>query len=315
MEFFIFHFKLHLISWPSLELCDSFLPFPPRPLFLVKESRAWLPLELIRAAQLPPPCGLVEEAGLRLEQPSIRNGQGAFVEAAVSLSGLSLSVSLSVTARLLRGTGNPEPGQHPKVLLPPVQRQRGQLEWCHSHSSKWLRSLSKDAARAWSFLEMSSERSVWSGSWLMNCPGSDTSSPLEITLKMARKRGGAGFRGRVSAGADSSLERHLSGHIPVLPSPLAGRSITAAAWAPHDPKCRDLGGVLWLQDFIVTTAQREWQQRLGWDMWNTGALALSSFTPSVHCSHGCICRGDSGWGEDGSDTWIWLLCKSTKHEV
>lgn len=159
------------------------------------------------------------------------------------------------------------------------------------------------------------ERNVWSGSWLMNCPGSDTSSPLEITLKMARKRGGAGFRGRVSAGADSSLERHLSGHIPVLPSPLAGRSITAAAWAPHDPKCRDLGGVLWLQDFIVTTAQREWQQRLGWDMWNSGALALSSFTPSVHCSHGCICRGDSGWGEDGSDTWMWLLCKSTKHEV
>lgn len=29
MEFFIFHFKLHLISWPSLELCDSFLPFSP----------------------------------------------------------------------------------------------------------------------------------------------------------------------------------------------------------------------------------------------------------------------------------------------
>lgn len=60
-------------------------------------------------------------------------------------------------------------------------------------------------------------------------------------------------------GACSSLEMHPSGHIPVLPSPLAGRAVTAAAWAPDG----HLGDVLWLQHFIVTTAQREWQQRLG----------------------------------------------------
>jgi len=110
MEFFIFHFKLHLISWPSLELHDSFLPFPPRPLFLVKESRARLPLELISAAQLPPACRPAEEAGLRLEQPSIGNLRAAFVESAVSCtycSGCSMGAA---------GHREPQAGAKSKVL-------------------------------------------------------------------------------------------------------------------------------------------------------------------------------------------------------
>lgn len=57
--------------WPSLELCDSFLPFPPRPVFLVKESRARLPLEPFGAAQLPPPCRPGPEAAVGPEQSHI----------------------------------------------------------------------------------------------------------------------------------------------------------------------------------------------------------------------------------------------------
>lgn len=127
MEFFIFHFKLHLISWPSLELCDSFLPFPPRPLFLVKESRAGLPLELISAAQLPPRCRLVEEAGLRLEQPRIRNLQGAFVEVAVSCT------YCCAYSRGATGHGEPGAGARSKILTTACAKAALKAEVGHCH--------------------------------------------------------------------------------------------------------------------------------------------------------------------------------------
>lgn len=130
MEFFIFHFELHLISWPSLELCDSFLPFPPRPLFLVKESRAWLPLDLISAVQLPPRCRLVEEAGLRLEQSSIRNLQVAFVEAAVSCTyccGYSMGAA---------GHREPGAGAGSEVLATTCAKAALKAEVVHCHRSR-----------------------------------------------------------------------------------------------------------------------------------------------------------------------------------
>lgn len=180
MEFFIFHFKLHLISWPSLERCDSFLPFPPRPLFLVKENRAWLPLELISAAQLPPSCRLVEEAGLRLEQSSIGNLQGAFVSCTSCCLLYPLQWVQHECCRAWWTWG--------RTRVPGAACAKVTIT---GHTSKWLGSVSKGSVQVWSFSKSKLPSQRWpqkgmfrSTLWLMNCcAASHTSSSLEILWK------------------------------------------------------------------------------------------------------------------------------------
>lgn len=99
--------------WPSLELCDSFLPFPPRPVFLVKESRARLPLEPFSAAQLPPPCRPGLEAAAGLEQSHIGELHVACVDATISRtlrSGYDMGAA---------GCGQPRLGEELRLSPPP----------------------------------------------------------------------------------------------------------------------------------------------------------------------------------------------------
>lgn len=121
------------------------------------------------------------------------------------------------------------------------------------------------------------------------------------TLGMARKRGGAGFRGGVGAGAVSPWSLFLPGAAPQRAHPCP--ALPSSGKSRH---CSRLGSRRASGGCFVAAAFYSDHSTAGMAAATWGGICEIRERWLCHLSPpsvpGCICRGDSGWGEGGSDT-------------